>query len=122
MTRAEEITHVIRDLVSKTPDVQSAAVVDHDGLMIASNLPQDADYDAVGATTATLLSLGERVTHELGRGNFKRLMIKGHEGYGIIVPCAAGAALCVTANRSAKLGIIFFDIQRCAETVARLLR
>ena len=41
MSRADQITRVIRNLTSTTPDIQGAAVVDNDGLLIASALAQD---------------------------------------------------------------------------------
>ena len=61
MSRTEQITKLMKALSNNTPDVEGAAVIDNDGLMIASALSADLDEDSVGAMGAALLGLGERV-------------------------------------------------------------
>jgi len=47
-----------------------------DGLPIASALPQGVEEDRVSAMSAAMLSLGERIANELGRGAFTRFTLK----------------------------------------------
>jgi len=121
MSRADNITKLIKQLASNTPDVEASAIIDNDGLMIASALAKDVDDDAVAAMSAALLGIGERIVHELGRGNFEMVMTRGSAGYVILVRCGKDAVLSVLTGASAKIGLIFLDVKRTANEVAKLL-
>ena len=58
----------LRELQASSPDTEASAVVSVDGLSIASALPQGVEEDRVSAMSAAMLSLGERIATELGRG------------------------------------------------------
>ena len=72
-SRSEQISKLLKTLSTTTPDIEAAAVVDNDGLMIASALPGDIEDDRVAAMSAALLGMSERIVRELGRGAFKKL-------------------------------------------------
>jgi predicted regulator of Ras-like GTPase activity (Roadblock/LC7/MglB family) len=121
VSKSEQITKALKTLSNSTPDIQAAAVVDNDGLMIASSLPGDVSEDAVAAMSAALLGLGERIVAELRRGEFDLISLKGTQGYVIIVRSGPDAVLTVLASEKAKLGLIFLDAARAAKEIARLL-
>lgn len=121
MSRADTITKLIKQLAANTPDVEASAVIDNDGLMIASALGQDVDDDSVAAMSAALLGIGERIVRELKRGNFEMVMTRGNEGYVILVRCGKDAVLTVLTTQNAKIGLIFLDVKRTAAEVAKLL-
>lgn len=121
MSRAETITKLIKNLSTTTPDVEAAAVIDNDGLVIASALPADVDDDSVAAMSAALLGIGERIVSELKRGNFELVMVRGDAGYLILARCGPDAVLALLASKSAKLGLIFLDAARAAKEIARQL-
>ena len=54
MSRSEQISKLLKNLSTTTPDIEAAAVVDNDGLMIASVLPGDVEDDRVAAMSAAL--------------------------------------------------------------------
>jgi predicted regulator of Ras-like GTPase activity (Roadblock/LC7/MglB family) len=120
-SRSEQLTKLLRTLSSTTPDIEAAAVVDNDGMMIASSLPADIEEDNVAAMSAAMLGLGERIVSELRRGQFELVSLKGKEGYVILVRSGPDAVLSVLASGSAKLGLIFLDSARTAKEIARLL-
>ena len=119
--RTEVIQQTLHELNGATADIEASALISTDGLMMASALPQGVDEDRVGAMSAALLSLGERAARELARGNLQRVLIQGERGY--IVMSAAGpeAVLTLMAKPNAKLGLIFLDIRRAAEALAKLV-
>ncbi len=121
MSKIESITRALKTLSTNTPDVEAAAVIDNDGLMIASAMPADMDDDSVAAMSAALLGLAERITKELARGEFELVMLRGAEGYSVLVRSGPESVLTVLAAKNAKLGLIFLDIQRTAKDIARLL-
>jgi predicted regulator of Ras-like GTPase activity (Roadblock/LC7/MglB family) len=89
--------------------------------MIASALPSGMDEDRIGAMSAALLSLGERTARELVRGKLARVLIQGEHGYVIMSAAGPEAVLTVLAKSNAKLGLIFLDIKRAAETMSKLI-
>jgi predicted regulator of Ras-like GTPase activity (Roadblock/LC7/MglB family) len=111
----------LRDLQASSTDVEASAVVSVDGLTMASALPSDVEEDRVSAMSAAMLSLGERIATELGRGKLDQVYIKGQTGYVILMSIAAEAVLTVLARDQAKLGLLFLDMRRAAEDLNKLL-
>ncbi len=71
-TRTDQMVDRLRNLQGSTPDVEASAVVSVDGLIMASSLPAGVEEDRVSAMSAAMLSLGERIAGELGRGKSGR--------------------------------------------------
>ncbi len=80
-SRSQLIVERLRDMQASSPDIEASAVVSVDGLTIASALPQGVEEDRVAAMSAAMLSLGERIAAELGRGSLEQVYIKGSNGY-----------------------------------------
>jgi predicted regulator of Ras-like GTPase activity (Roadblock/LC7/MglB family) len=121
MSRTEKITGLIKGLTSTTPDLEGAALIDNDGLMIAAALGSDVDEDSMAAMGAALLGLGERIVGELKRGELDMIMLRGTEGLVVLVRAGDNGVLAALASRRAKLGLIFLDVQRTASELANLL-
>jgi predicted regulator of Ras-like GTPase activity (Roadblock/LC7/MglB family) len=111
----------LRDLQASSPDVEASAVVSVDGLTMASALPSSVEEDRVSAMSAAMLSLGERISSELGRGTLDQVYIKGETGYVILMAVGEEAVLTVLAHQQAKLGLLFLDMRRAAEDLTKLL-
>jgi predicted regulator of Ras-like GTPase activity (Roadblock/LC7/MglB family) len=111
----------LRDLQASSPDIEASAVVSVDGLTIASALPQDVEEDRVSAMSAAMLSLGERIANELGRGSLEQVYIKGEMGYVVLMSVGEEAVLTALAREKAKLGLIFLDMRRTAEALSKLI-
>src|SRR6187402_1544474 len=80
-SRTELMVDRLRDLQATTPEIEASAVVSVDGLIMASSLPVGVEEDRVSAMSAAMLSLGERISNELGRGALEQVYIKGDDGY-----------------------------------------
>lgn len=120
-SRAERMVERLRDLQVSSPDIEAAAIVSVDGLPIASSLPQGVEEDRVSAMSAAMLSLGERIASELGRGMLDEVYVKGEKGYVILRAVGEEAVLTVLARQQAKLGLLFLDMRRAAEEFAVIL-
>ena len=120
-SRTEQIMARLRDLRAITPDVEASAVVSVDGLTIASDLPADVEEDRVSAMSAAMLSLGERIASELGRGTLDQVYIRGDDGYVILMSIGEEAVLTALARKGAKLGLVFLDMRRAAADMRSLL-
>jgi len=111
----------LRDLQVSTPDIEASAVVSMDGLSIASSLPGGVDEDRISAMSAAMLSLGERISQEMGRGALTQVYVKGEQGFVILSSIGEEAVLTVLARQDAKLGLVFFDMRRATEDLRALL-
>jgi predicted regulator of Ras-like GTPase activity (Roadblock/LC7/MglB family) len=120
-SRTEMMVHRLRDLQASSPDVEASAVVSVDGLTMASALPATVEEDRVSAMSAAMLSLGERISSELGRGTLDQVYIKGEGGYVILMAVGDQAVLTVLARPQTKLGLLFLDMRRTTEDLAKLL-
>jgi predicted regulator of Ras-like GTPase activity (Roadblock/LC7/MglB family) len=120
-SRSEQMVGRLRDLRVSTPDIEASAVVSIDGLIIASDLPAEVEEDRVSAMSAAMLSLGERIAGELGRGMLDQVYIRGGNGYVILMSVGEDAVLTSLARQDAKLGLVFLDMRRAAADLARLV-
>jgi predicted regulator of Ras-like GTPase activity (Roadblock/LC7/MglB family) len=111
----------LQELQASSPDIQASAVVSVDGLTIASALPQGVEEDRVSAMSAAMLSLGERIASELGRGDLDQVYIKGKEGYVMLMSIGEDAVLTTLSRAQAKLGLIFLDMRRATEDISELM-
>jgi hypothetical protein len=120
-TAFEQMNQILKTLVANTPDLEGAATVSLDGLILASVLPAGTDEDRVSAMAAALLSLGERTAQELQRGTLEQVYVRGDNGYIILMAAGPEAVLEVIAGGGAKLGMVLLDMKRAAQDVTRLL-
>lgn len=120
-SRTQLMVERLRELQASSPDIEASAVVSVDGLSIASSLPQNVEEDRVSAMSAAMLSLGERIASELGRGTLNQVYIKGESGFVILTDIGEEAVLTALAHKDAKLGLIFLDMRRAVEDLAKLI-
>lgn len=121
MSRMESINQILRTMQHSSPDVEACAIISDDGLMIASALPAHIDEGRVSGMTATLSSLGARAARELERGEVQEVLVRGKDGYVVMESAGRGIVLLVLATKDAKLGLLFLDMRRAIEELARVL-
>ena len=119
--RTDTIQQTLEDLNGSSAEVEASALISTDGLMIASALPHGMDEDRIVAMSAALQSLGERTARELARGGLERVLIQGEQGYVIMSSAGSEAVLTVLAKSNAKLGLVFLDMKRAAQTLTKLI-
>jgi len=120
-SRSQLMVERLRDLQASSPDIEASAVVSVDGLSIASALPAGVEEDRVSAMSAAMLSLGERISTELGRGTLEQVYIKGEKGSVVLMSVGEEAVLTALVREQAKLGLIFLDMRRAVEALQRLI-
>ncbi len=129
-SRTEQMTARLRDLRVSTPDIEASALVSVDGLIIADPgvfslarryAPRLSLHISTQAMSAAMLSLGERIAGELGRGMLDQVYIRGDNGYVILMSVGEEAVLTALARQDAKLGLVFLDMRRAASDLARLV-
>lgn len=121
VSRTQQLVNRLRDLQASSSDIEASAVVSVDGLIMASALPADVEEDRVSAMSAAMLSLGERIASELGRGYLEQVYIRGDNGYVFLMSVGEDAVLTVLARKDAKLGLVLLDMKRAAEDLGRIV-
>jgi len=119
--RAELMVERLRNMQAAAPDIEASAVVSVDGLIMASALQQGVEEDRVSAMSAAMLSLGERISTELGRKGLEQVYIKGDKGSIVLTSIGEEAVLTALARQDAKLGLIFLEMRRAAEDIFKLV-
>ena len=120
-SRSEQMVESLRTMQTAAPDIEASAVVSVDGLIMASALPVEVEEDRVSAMSAAMLSLGERIAGELGRGGLDQVYIKGDNGFIVLTAVGDEAVLTALARQKAKLGLIFLEMRRAAEELIKLV-
>ena len=120
-SRTDLMVARLREMQIACPDIEASAVVSVDGLIMASALPTDVEEDRVSAMSAAMLSLGERIASELGRGGLEQVYIRGDQGYVLVTAVGEEAVLTALARENAKLGLVFLEMRRAAEHLERVV-
>lgn len=120
-SRTELMVERLRELQYNNNDIEASAVVSVDGLSIASVLPGNVEEDRVSAMSAAMLSLGERISGELGRGALEQVYIRGTAGHVVLISVGTDAVLTSMARESAKTGLVFLDMKRAASDLEKLV-
>ncbi|HNR01551.1 MAG TPA: roadblock/LC7 domain-containing protein [Anaerolineaceae bacterium] len=103
------------------PEVEAAAVISLDGLIMASALPDGMSEDRISAMSAAMLSLGEQINREMGLGTLEQLYTRGSNGYVVLLAVGKDAVFTTLVQPEAKLGVLFLELRKTAEDLARLL-
>jgi len=120
-SRTDIMVSRLREMQAASPDIEASAVVSVDGLIMASALPAEVEEDRVSAMSAAMLSLGERIASELGRGILDQVYIRGDNGFVILTAVGEEAVLTALAREGAKLGLVFLEMRRAAESLVKVL-
>ena len=120
-SRNQQMVNILREMQMSSPDIEGSAVVSLDGLSIATALHQEIEEDRVSAMSAAMLSLGDRIAGELGRGDLDQVYIRGDLGYVILMSIGEEAVLTVMANIKGKLGLIFLEMRRATEELRKII-
>ena len=118
--RSQLLIDRLHELHASSPDIEASAIVSVDGLIIASALPTDTEEDRVSAMSAAMLSLGERIASELGRGSLEQVYVKGEKGIVLLVSVGEEAVLTALAREQSKIGLILLEMRHAAEDLKNL--
>lgn len=120
-SRSELMVQRLRMMQVAAPDIEASAIVSVDGLIVASALPTDVEEDRVSAMSAAMLSLGDRIAGELGRGGLEQVYIKGDHGFIVLTSVGEDAVITALARQDAKLGLVFLEMRRASQDILKLV-
>lgn len=120
-TISDQLDQVLVNFERNVPHVEAIAIVSTDGLVIASRLPDKVEEDRVGAMGAAILSISKRSGEELSRGEMRRVLIEGENGYLLIRSIGEFAILVALVDKNVRLGMLFYECKRCIAQLNEIL-
>ena len=121
MNRKSKICALLQELSDAEPEIEAAAVVSIEGVIIASSLNSGLNDERVAAMSAAMVGLGERIAMELGRGALDQVVIRGDAGSVILLSVNDAAVLTAVVKDDMQLGLMFLDMRKAAADLSRIL-
>ena len=121
--RVQRLNGLLRQIQALTPNIVASAIVSVDGFVVASALPAGTNEQQIGAMSAAVLTLGERIVKELLSGQVKQVYVEADgTGYVFLTSIGYNAILVTLANADAKLALVFMDMGRIATEAQSILK
>ncbi|HDJ89979.1 MAG TPA: diacylglyceryl transferase [Thermoprotei archaeon] len=121
MPDISEIERKIREFVTGTPGIEGAVLATPEGLEMASYFKSQISGEDVAAMGAALLSVSQRISAALGRGDFERAMTFASNGSVIIMNIGEEAILVCVNSRDVKLGLLLYELSRFNKELKEML-
>lgn len=102
-------------------EIESSALISKDGLTLVSNLNIGVNEDHIGAMSAAILSVGNRMIENLAHSSTNSIMIQSQAGYVIVTAVTDELLLTVMARPDSKLGMVFHDIKTAANSARAIV-
>lgn len=103
-----------------SPEIIAAVIISKDGLMMASEIPEEIDNRNIAAVTASMVYVSKRALYEINQGNLTQISIEGESGQ---IICLNSEKIVLTAliNIEAKLDPILSQMKKTLEKVNEAL-
>ena len=121
MSKSEQLRKILTDLVTNSTDIVGAAVVDNDGLLLASAFSGAIDGNRVAAVSAGLISLAARSAQQLNQGPVKQTLIQAENGNIVAIRANENASFVGLTAVNVNLGMVFMECRDAAKAVANTL-
>jgi len=126
--RSDALLRSLAELIQAAPEIRGAAIMTHDGLVIASYPPGwDADIhdptggENVAAMAAVVVGLAEKTLTRLDQGELQRVVMEGQRGTMAVLPATPDSALALLIAQDARLGLILYAAREAAEQIRTIL-
>ncbi|MFH1127505.1 MAG: roadblock/LC7 domain-containing protein [archaeon] len=120
-TKKARLEHILQKL-KQTGDIEGAAVITRDGLMIASELNSETDGDTFAAMSATMTGAAETAIQELKGDSPERVIVESNSMKLITTGAGKDAILACIVQPKAKLGLILIEMRRTADNIMKEVR
>ena len=117
-TKKERLAEVLQKLVS-TGDIEGAAVITRDGLLVASELSSGIDGDTFAAMSAAMTGAAETAIQELKKSTPDRIIVESGNTKLITVGAGKQAILACIVRADAKLGLVLLNIKKAADIIEK---
>ena len=120
-SNSERLNNILNDVVNGTPDIVGAAVVDNDGLLLASVFNGSVDGNRVAAVSAGLISRASRSAQQLNQGAVKQTLIQAEQGNIIAIRANPQISFVALTRVDLNLGMAFMKCRNAAQSIGNEL-
>lgn len=117
----ERLEHILADLHLSASNVEGAAVLTTDGLLMAGILPKHVCQDRLGSIGATLASTVTSFTKELDQGAPVMITIQADQGLVVLAQAGEEALLAACFDARTDLAPVRDKMLAAAGTIAGIL-
>jgi uncharacterized protein len=117
-TKKEKMSPVLKTLRS-SGDIEGAAVITRDGLLISGELNKGIDGDNLAAMAAAMIGAAETAVQELGKGTPDRVIVESKKAKMITIGAGEQAILVCIVGADAKLGLILMEMKKAARSIEK---
>lgn len=116
---SKTLLDLLAELNSSSRDIQASAIISREGLVMATLIDDKIDADRLAAMTVAISAQANRVVHEMESGQLQQVLIKGRDGYTLIIAAGEQAVLTIMLSKNAHLGFVFLSCERMAKKIAQ---
>jgi uncharacterized protein len=121
-SRQEQIAEILDRLRSNAgSDVNGAAAVGMDGIVLVSRMSAEVNADRVGAVAATMMGVTRRVSGELKIGFPKETIIEADDGLFMVLPSGEQSLLAINLQQGANLGLVRLEAREASQEIGKVL-
>jgi predicted regulator of Ras-like GTPase activity (Roadblock/LC7/MglB family) len=117
----EKLNRLLSGLYDRSSDIEACALISENGRIIASSLPPEFEDSRIAATSAVIVSMATRTIEDFRRGDMEYVIVKGRDGYAIILDAGPNCVLLTLLRKEVKLGLLFFYLTQVSEQVKSVL-
>ncbi|RLI87170.1 MAG: hypothetical protein DRO76_02745 [Candidatus Altiarchaeales archaeon] len=119
-SKKEELSDVLKELTD-VGDVDGAAVITKDGLLVSSKLPRDVDAETFAAMSATMFGAAETAVLELKKGSVKRVISEAQDCKLVAADAGPSAVVVALVRAEANIGLVLVEIIKAANHTKEIM-
>jgi hypothetical protein len=113
MLRSEKLGEILREL-KKVGGIEASAVVSRDGILMASDIPDDVHGETFAIMSATMLGAAITANSELRKKLPDRIIVESDDGRTIVAGAGEKSLLVVSTRGQAELGAVLKAVEGAA--------
>lgn len=115
-SKKEELSKILHE-ITEVGEIDGAAIITRDGLLIASEVSDSMDEEIFAAMSATLFGASETALNELGKGLVERVIVESRETKLLAVSAGANAILIVLVKPKANIGLLILETKKTVSKI-----
>jgi len=119
MLRSEKMGEILREL-KKVGGVEASAVVSRDGILMASDIPDDVHGETFAIMSATMLGAAITANSELRKKLPERIIVESSDGRTIVAGAGSKSLLVVSTRGSVEMPTVMKAIDSAAGKIQEI--
>lgn len=120
MNKSEILSAILRK-INGISDVEGAAIVTRDGLLIVSEISSSVDSETFAAMSATMFAAAETALSELKKGGVERVLVESKETKLVLVGAGETAILILMVNPISNIGLVLVEVKKAAAKIKKAI-